>query len=46
MDVCGPFPEPSLGGSMYVATYLDDYSKLSMVRPLASKSQVPEATMC
>jgi transposase InsO family protein len=40
MDVCGPMPVPSLGGSMYVATFLDDYSKLSVVRPVAAKSDV------
>lgn len=40
MDVCGPMPVPSLGGSMYVATFLDDFSKLSVVRPVASKADV------
>ena len=43
-DVCGPLEVPSLGGSLYLATYLDDFSKLSIVKPLARKSQVPETT--
>ena len=44
MDVCGPLPVPSLGGSRYFATYLDDYSKLSVVRPCAYKSEVKDIT--
>lgn len=45
MDVCGPFPVPSLGGSRYFATYLDDYSKLSIVWPLEAKSLVAQKTI-
>jgi hypothetical protein len=40
MDLCGPMPEPSLGGHRYVATILDDCSKLSVVIPLQKKKQV------
>ena len=40
MDLCGPLPVTSLGGSKYVATFLDDYSKLSIVRPIATKAEV------
>lgn len=40
MDVCGPMQTTSLGGSKYVATFLDDYSRLSLVRPIARKSDV------
>ena len=40
MDVCGPMETPSHGGSRYVATYLDDYSKLSVVQPVERKSDV------
>jgi hypothetical protein len=40
MDVFGPLPEPSLGGSRYMATFLDDYTKLSVVRFIANKSDV------
>ena len=42
MDVFGPMPEPSLGGSKYGATFLDDHSKLSIVRPITFKSEVPK----
>ena len=42
MDLMGPMPVPSLGGSLYLATFLDDYSKLSVVRPIATKDIVPE----
>lgn len=45
MDVCGPMQEPSLGGSRYIATFLDDYSKLSVVKPLATKYQVKVGVM-
>jgi hypothetical protein len=43
MDICGPYGEESLGGSKYVATFLDDFSKLSMVRPLSHKSDTIDA---
>ena len=42
MDVCGPFNMPSLGGCKYVATFLDDYSKMSFVGPITYKSEVPD----
>ena len=44
VDVCGPMQVPSLGGSKYIATFLDDYSKLSVVVAIANKSQVPLLT--
>ena len=44
MDVCGPLPVESLGGSRYFATYLDDFSKLSVVQPVASKAEVASIT--
>ena len=44
MDVCGPFQEASLGGSMYLATFVDDYSSLSVVRPIKAKSDVAGVT--
>ena len=40
MDVCGPMPVTSKGGSKYFATVLDDFSKLSIVIPLKTKDQV------
>ena len=42
MDVCGPLPVMSTGGSKYFCTFLDDYSKLSMAVPIARKSDVKE----
>ncbi|GAQ93540.1 putative transposon-encoded protein with Ribonuclease H-like domain and integrase-like domain [Klebsormidium nitens] len=44
MDVCGPMPVPSVGGSRYFATFLDDYSKLSVVVPMKQKSEVAKVT--
>jgi hypothetical protein len=40
MDVCGPMPKASKVGSKYLATLVDDYSKLSVVQPLKKKSDV------
>lgn len=40
MDVCGPMHESSLGGSRYFATFLDDFSRMSIVRPIKQKSDV------
>ena len=40
MDVCGPLEETSRGGARYLATFLDDFSKLSTVEPVAQKSEV------
>jgi transposase InsO family protein len=42
-DLCGPLPVTSLGGNNYFVTLLDDYSKLSVVRPIASKSDTAGA---
>jgi hypothetical protein len=44
MDVMGPMPVVSLGGNRYVATYLDDYTKYSIVAPLPSKEAVSMKT--
>jgi hypothetical protein len=40
MDVCGPMPKKSKGGSRFFATFTDDYSKLSLVVPIAKKIEV------
>jgi transposase InsO family protein len=37
-------PKASKGGSKYLATFLDDYSKLSVVQPLKKKSDVAAVT--
>lgn len=39
MDLC-MMPTRSLGGSLYFATILDDYSGLAVVRPLKTKKEV------
>ncbi len=38
MSLCGPLLEPSVGRSVYVATRLYDFSKLSFMRLLACKT--------
>lgn len=45
MDLCGPVNPPTLGGSRYMATYYDDYSKLSVVQLLNKKSDVTSTTI-
>lgn len=42
-DVCGPLPVTSYGGNNYFVTLLDDYSKLSVVHPIARKSDAAMA---
>jgi hypothetical protein len=37
-------PKVSKGGSRYLATFLDDYSKLSVVQPLKKKSNIAAVT--
>jgi hypothetical protein len=38
MDLCGPLPVPSLGGSVYFLKFLDGFSRFSVVRPIKLKS--------
>jgi hypothetical protein len=40
MDMCGPMPEPSKGGSRFFASFTDDVSRLSVVVPIVLKSEV------
>ncbi|GIL93752.1 hypothetical protein Vretimale_61, partial [Volvox reticuliferus] len=40
MDVCGPMPETSLGGSRYVTTVLDDCTGLSTVAFTETKETI------
>ncbi|KAJ9526613.1 hypothetical protein QJQ45_017609 [Haematococcus lacustris] len=42
MDVCGPFSLAARDGSRYLATFLDEFTKFSVVMPLRSKDQVPD----
>ncbi len=39
-DLCGPLKEESLGGRLYIATFLDDYSGLSVIKLLKHKSEM------
>lgn len=39
MDLCGPLPVPTPEGYKYIATFLDDYSRLSVVELLRSKDE-------
>jgi hypothetical protein len=41
-DVCGPMTTESLGGAYYFVTFVDDYSRFTMVYCIKNKSQVPE----
>ena len=41
-DLCRPLPTQSLGGASYIATFLDDYSGLSVVRLLKHKNDMAE----
>ena len=43
MDVCGPMAVESHGAARYQATFVDDYSRLSRVVLLESKSQAASA---
>ena len=42
MDLCGPISPASQGGARYIATFLDDHTGLSAVKPLTNKHQVPD----
>jgi hypothetical protein len=42
-DLCGPFPQPSLSGSRYLLTFIDDYSRRSWVYFLATKNETFES---
>lgn len=39
MDICGPMPVQSTGGSRYILAVLDDYSKFAFVAPLRTKGK-------
>ena len=42
-DVCGPFSTNSAGGAKYFVTFIDDFSRMRSVFPIAKKSDVFEA---
>ena len=43
MDVCGPLQVRSTGDARYLATFIDDYSRLCHVVPLEYKSEAAQA---
>ena len=42
-DVCGPFSTNSAGGAKYFVTFIDDFSRMRALFPLASKRDVFDA---
>lgn len=42
-DICGPMSVESYGGAKMMAVFVDDYSGLLFVKPLAAKSKILEA---
>ena len=42
MDLCGPMQVKSSGGNLYLATFLDDCTGMSVLRPIARKSDAIE----
>src|SRR3954471_3385560 len=39
-DVCGPFPEPSLGGNRYFVSFVDEFTRMTWVTLIKSKNEV------
>src|SRR3954454_4315104 len=42
-DICGPMQVNSLGGKRYFITFVDDYSRVVVVRAIARKSEAYES---
>jgi len=42
-DVCGPFPVESITRARYFVTFIDDFTRYTVVVPLRSKSDVFDA---
>ena len=41
-DVCGPMSVPSVGGSRYFVSFIDDYSRYTTVHMMKNKSEVSD----
>lgn len=39
-DVCGPMKNPSLSGARYFVTFIDDYSRYTVVKVMKTKAEV------
>ena len=44
-DLCGPFPIPSFGNSLYYISFVDDATRYSAVHFVRTKSAAAQATM-
>ena len=42
-DLCGPFPTPSITGSHYFISFIDDYSRFTVITFLKTKNQALQA---
>ena len=42
-DLCGPFPTKSISGSVYFISFIDDYSKFTVITFLKTKNQALSA---
>ena len=42
-DLCGPFPTKSISGSVYFISFIDDYSKFTVITFLKAKNQALSA---
>ena len=40
IDVCGPFPVPSIDGSRYFVSFVDDHTRIAWIHTIQSKSDV------
>ena len=38
-DIMGPIPVQSIGGSKYIITFLDDYSRYAEMKPIKRKNE-------
>ncbi|KAI0994735.1 hypothetical protein K3495_g13446 [Podosphaera aphanis] len=44
-DLCGPFPVPTFGNSLYYISFIDDLTRYSTVQFLKNKSDAAQATI-
>lgn len=42
-DLCGPLPITSAGGNRYILTFIDDYSRYTVIKLLKRKNEVMDA---
>ncbi|GAC1660287.1 MAG: hypothetical protein PVS3B3_30240 [Ktedonobacteraceae bacterium] len=44
-DICGPIPNPSIGGARYILTFIDDATRFATIYALSKKSDTFELFM-